>query len=141
VTLHYKKGYTFRIGRENSHGKIKKKIKFKKSRLRYNPSKSRLSLFLVVVFLGFIIFSYGGHLNQLYAMEQELEKIQNQVEELHKKNTELREQLEKLQSREYVEHVAREKLGLIHEGEVLVVPVDPAHARQVPPPLNEKIRD
>lgn len=137
MTSGYEKGSTLWVAREN----VDKKAKSKRKRLQYNPSKNKLPLLLVIVFLGFLIFSYGGHLNQLYTMEQELDKIQAQVEELRKKNIELREQLERVKSKDYVERVAREKLGLIHEGEILVVPVDPANARQTPPPLKEKIMD
>ncbi len=78
-----------------------------------------LALFMLV----YLIFSFGTHFNKLYAMQQDVEKIQVQIKDLEKKNSELRQQLKMAQSDAYVEKVAREELNLAKPGESRIIPV------------------
>lgn len=71
------------------------------------------------------MFSFGARFKTLYVMQQDVREMQEQVEKLTKKNAELYQELELVKTDAYVEEVARENLGLIREGEVQVVPVNP----------------
>lgn len=51
-------------------------------------------------------------------------EIKAQIEEAKKENDRLREELEKIQSDEYLEKLAREKLGLVKPGEIPFVDVN-----------------
>lgn len=103
-----------------------KKVLRKKS---FNPPKNKLPLIVLILLLGYVTFSFGSKFNNLYAMQQDVLQIQQQVDKLEQRNARLREELEMVQSDAYVEKVAREKLGLVKSGEVRVVPVEKPHLR------------
>lgn len=93
-------------------------------RKRFNPGKSKLPVIFLILLLVYVTFSFGTRFNELYAMQQNVREIQEQVDRLTEKNARLRKQLEMVQSDAYVEAVAREKLGLVRAGEVRIVPVE-----------------
>ncbi len=93
---------------------------------RFRFSRSKLPLIIIVLLLLYVSFSLGTRLDQLYAMQRDLQAIQAEVKELREKNARLQKQLEKLQSDAYIEQVAREKLGLVKDGEARIVPIAPA---------------
>lgn len=90
---------------------------------KFNLFKSKLPLLFLVLLLVYTLFSFGVSFRNLYAMQQDVRKMEEQVANLEKKNAELRKQLEMVASDAYVEEVAREKLGLIKAGETRIVPV------------------
>lgn len=94
----------------------------KKQRVFRSSKIPNLVLFLLVIYL---IFSLGSQFGRLHAMQQDLQRIQQQVEELQRKNAQLRDQLKLVQSDSYIEQKAREKLGLVKPGETKIVPVVP----------------
>ncbi|GBF32148.1 cell division protein DivIC [Desulfocucumis palustris] len=88
----------------------------------FRPSIKFLTAVALFMFV-YMIFSFGTHFNKLYAMQQDVEKIQVQVKDLEKKNNELKQQLKMAQSDAYVEKVAREELNLAKPGESRIIPV------------------
>lgn len=98
-------------------------------RKRFNPAKSKLPVILLIILLVYVTFSFGTRFNSLYAMQQDVREMQEQVDDLAKKNTQLRKQLDMVKSDAYIEEVAREKLGLVRAGEVRVVPVQDPDTR------------
>lgn len=95
-------------------------------------SSNRFPFLLLLCFLAFLIFSYGGQLNKLHAMQKDVENIKTQITDIKNKNQELRDELNRIRSEAYIEKVAREELGLIKKNEMLVVPLDPSNPGQVP---------
>lgn len=59
-----------------------------------------------------------------YAEEREQARLEAELDGLKDRNERLREQVERLKTPEGVEEVARESLGMVKEGENLVVVVD-----------------
>ncbi len=55
-------------------------------------------------------------------IQEDIITSQNQLEELKNKNSKLEADLKKVPSDEYIEKLAREKLGMIKEGEKVVNP-------------------
>ena len=51
-------------------------------------------------------------------------RIQAQIEEIKKENEKLKDEIERMRSDEYIERIARERLGLIKFGEVMFVDVN-----------------
>lgn len=90
----------------------------------FNFSRSRLPGLILVVFFLYLVISFGLQINKLYAMQHELLQIQKQMADLEDKNAKLREQLELVQSDAYIEQMAREKLGLVKQGESRIISVD-----------------
>ena len=53
---------------------------------------------LAAFMLLYMLFSFGANFNRLHSMQQDVEKIQSQIDELQKKNNDLRQQLKMAQS-------------------------------------------
>lgn len=68
----------------------------------------------LVVLLG---FSFGKGFVQNNRLRKELSKLTYEIEALELRNDEIRAEIERQQSPEYVEWVAREELGLVKPGE------------------------
>lgn len=67
-----------------------------------------------------------------YAEEREQARLEAELEGLKDRNAELREQVDRLKTPEGVEEVARESLGMVKEGENLVVVVDGTESQAAP---------
>ncbi|KJS15069.1 MAG: hypothetical protein VR69_15160 [Peptococcaceae bacterium BRH_c4b] len=93
-----------------------------KKRRVFRPGiKCMIALAFFMLF--YMIFSFGTNFNRLHTMQQDVEKIESQINDLQKKNNELRQQLKMAQSDAFVEKIAREELNLIKPGETRIVPV------------------
>ncbi|MEW6457734.1 MAG: septum formation initiator family protein [Bacillota bacterium] len=95
------------------------------ARRRFNPVKSRLPVMLLIVLMTYFSVSLGFQLNKLWAMQNSIMEMKDQVVQLRSQNEYLWERLTILQSEGYIEETARERLGLIRPGEVRIVPVLP----------------
>lgn len=92
------------------------------SRRRFRLKGPVVVLLLV---LGFIFYSFGEQMVELYNVRQEVEEIRNQMDVLQKKNLEMKKKVEFLQSDAYVERMAREKLSLVKPGEKIILEAKP----------------
>lgn len=86
----------------------------------------RLLAVLAVFLLVYVLFTFCTQFNRLYAMQRDVSNLEQEMNQLKEKNTQLRQQLDMSQSSAYVEGVAREKLGLVKPGESRILPVPPA---------------
>ncbi|HUV86543.1 MAG TPA: septum formation initiator family protein [bacterium] len=84
------------------------------------------------------VFSRHGYLRR-YELASENERLQLELRELRDENARLREELSRLDDPEAVEKLAREKLGLVKEGEQVYRFVEkdkkPENAEEKDPPL------
>lgn len=69
---------------------------------------------------------------------QKIEKIKNEIADIESKNNHLKVQLEKTSREEFLEEQARNKLGLIREGEVVIVLPDEETLKQFSPKIPEE---
>jgi len=83
--------------------------------------KSKIISGLLTLFGLYLIVSFSRSIFDLYQKSKEIEKERLKVEALKIKNEELKKQLEYVRSQEFLEKEAREKLGLVREGEVVVI--------------------
>jgi cell division protein FtsB len=82
--------------------------------------KYLLYLASFVAVLSFFTIFGGGGLMQIYHLRQEREKIELNNARLRAENQKLASQIERMKhSKEEVEKVAREELGLVKKGEVI----------------------
>lgn len=90
----------------------------KSRRRRANP--------LFVLGMGIALMLAGSWSYQLINMDRSIENQKTQLvikkEEIVAQNNELRQEIEKLNTPSYVEQLAREKLGLVRKGEIMVAP-------------------
>lgn len=80
------------------------------------------SVFILILLLVLTIFYSLAR--QIYESLQTGERLDNQVEELSElqhRNAELKKKLEKVQTQEFIEEQARNKLNLAKEGETVVI--------------------
>lgn len=85
--------------------------------------RKRLISGLIFIFSLYLIVSLSRGIIDLFQKEKIIEKEEAKLEELRVGTEKLKEELEYVQSEEFVEKEAREKLGLAKEGEtVLVLP-------------------
>jgi cell division protein FtsL len=80
-----------------------------------------LLLIIVIVIFSFRLFLNMRKVNQ---MEERLNRITQEYEEKIEENQNLKEEIERVKSPAYIEKVAREELGLVKPGEILLIPVE-----------------
>lgn len=84
------------------------------------PMKKKGSTFGIFILLAIFIYLSYIFINQqklLYAKNLELNKIESKISDEEKLNEELGMEKETIQSDEYIEKVAREKLGMVKKDE------------------------
>jgi len=90
----------------------------RKKRRKKNP--------LLVLLLGIALMLVGTWSYQLLQMNQEMEQKKAELLQVKAdyiaKNAELRQEIERLNTPSYIEQLAREKLGLVRKGEILIAP-------------------
>ncbi len=92
---------------------------------------------LIVVFL-IIIFGQMIWLN--HKMDLEIQSKKQQLKELEIQQALLYEEIEKIQDPVYIERMARERLGLVKEGEKVIMPATPGDVRPLIPPREGEIQ-
>lgn len=114
---------------------VRKKKQKPRRRLKYKLSGPGL-IFLII--LGFIFYSFGGQMVEMYNVQDEMKNIKAQMQELQAKNVELRQKVEQLSSDAYIEREAREKLGLVKPGEKIILEAKPGEAGSEVPVRTKK---
>lgn len=80
---------------------------------------AKIALLLLLIYL---VFSFINDFYQAYHLKQEIKILREELEDLQEMNQELQGEVDYLRSEEAIEELARERLGLIKPGEVLVKP-------------------
>mgnify|MGYP001594732831 CR=1 FL=1 len=79
-----------------------------------------LNLFIIIIGL-LLIVNLTRSIVELLGSWNKIDEVKKEMEFSQKKNDELKIKLEKVQSREFIEKIARDKLGLAKEGETVVI--------------------
>lgn len=78
---------------------------------------------LYAAFVGLLLASYVQPLQEIFESRAEIPVLERQLHEAEVRNTEQRRLAEELQTPEGIERAARERYGMIREGEtVYIVP-------------------
>jgi cell division protein DivIC len=88
----------------------------------------RVRQVLVGFFIFVVAFLYLRSYLELVRMKYQISVVEREIVVWEERCNELREQIEYLSSDEYVEKMAREKLGLVKPGEIQFIVTDPASA-------------
>ncbi|MFP4198214.1 MAG: FtsB family cell division protein [Halanaerobium sp.] len=81
-------------------------------------------IIIVVVIALIAAFNFYQNMTKMNQLESKIEEIKAEIAEAEAENQRLEEQLEDSSSHEYIEEVAREKLGLVKPGEKMFIPVE-----------------
>jgi cell division protein FtsL len=92
------------------------------------PKKRRINVgnVLLVLFLLYTVIILGSQQLRLYRFEKDIKDVNSSIEQAEIAKENLRQQIELMNTDNYVEMIAREKLGLIKPGEIpyIAVPSD-----------------
>lgn len=101
---------------------VKRKVVFRRKR------QNRLAMFLVscvVLMLLVVVSVKSAELREKQAAYQAREQaLQEQIDAENERTEQIEEYRKYTQTKKYVEEVAKEKLGLVNEGEVIYKPGD-----------------
>jgi len=86
--------------------------------------KSKLIPVIIVAIFAYFVYIAVNQQNIMDAKHKEMEAIQAKIEAERKLNEELKEQKKNVNSDEYIEKMAREKLGMVKSGEKVFVDID-----------------
>ncbi|KUO50744.1 MAG: hypothetical protein APF76_15720 [Desulfitibacter sp. BRH_c19] len=95
------------------------------------PSKNKkrhinkVILTLVVLILGLVLFAFARFAWVSYQLDKEINEYLIQIEEAKMVNAQLVEEIKLAQDPAFIEKLARERLGLVKEGERVVMPAKP----------------
>jgi len=88
-----------------------------------NREQNRLSMWLAALVVGIlvvvILVACAGLIRRLHANNERIEELNAEILKEEQRAEDIAEYKEYTQTREYIEEVAREKLGLVYEGEVI----------------------
>lgn len=69
----------------------------------------------------YLAFNFGQGFYQIHQLKNEISSLEQEVTELQEINTKLSDEVDHLHSPEAIEKIAREKLGLIRDGEIVIM--------------------
>lgn len=100
---------------------------------------NRVAKIMLMFFGSYLLFSFlvGGY--QIRQVKKGMNQLKAQQEVLLQQQKELEGELSSLQNPEIIEKLARESLGMVKSGEILVVPAVPEE--NIPKPKNVKAED
>lgn len=77
----------------------------------------------VVIFLGsiYVVCTLISQQINIHNQNKEIKKWNVEIEEVKKENERLKDEVKMSESDQYVEKIARERLGLIHKGESTII--------------------
>lgn len=90
--------------------------------------------FLVLVcILGYVVVSFGQQLYRIGKLDEEIQGYMDVKAAIIQERQELEQEKKLLANKSYIERVAREDLGLIKPGEILLVPGKPGEVPKAKP--------
>jgi len=93
-------------------------------RLMNQRKKSKLVIFLSIAVALYFVYVLADQQVIINRYKQDFAQLEQKIEEEEQRNRQLKREKEMLDSDEYIEKVAREKLGMVKEGERLYVDIN-----------------
>lgn len=87
---------------------------------RFVTPRSIWIWFCVLIIIGGIAIGCIRIRHRVSVYQERIDELSTEIKELEKTNEDLRDQMENVNSDEYIERLARERLGMIKEGEVVL---------------------
>ncbi len=96
-----------------------KSVRKKRSRIRQGNTAMLIILAVVLVLLAVLLIEGQRMQKKIASNETKLSQVETQIEEENQRTQEIQELEEYMQSQEYIEKTAKDKLGLIKDGETI----------------------
>jgi len=97
--------------------------KEKKSADKIKKKRQRIKLYLFVFVIGFMLFKGAMQIPRINQKQEEIENLKHEKVYEEARAEEVEEMKEIIDTEEYIEKIAREKLGLVHEDEKIFIDV------------------
>lgn len=112
-------------------------------RRSFKITKSRLPGLMALLILSYLAISLSSQFSKLSVMQQDMQRIEQEIGQMKEKNDALRSDLQLVQNDAYLEKTAREKLGLVKPGETRVVAVPEGTKLEgiTPPKMEDFVAD
>lgn len=91
--------------------------------------------FLLIFLMG---ISIARNISRVFVIRKEVEKQRERVVKIEAENKRIEEEITKAQKPEFIEKQVRDKLGLVKEGEAVVVVPDEETLRKLAPQINSQ---
>jgi cell division protein FtsB len=101
----------------------------------------RYSNLLVILFALFLVLSLFRNVNRINKARERIEEKNVDVQELAEDNEELRRRIEEIESTEYIERQIRDNLGMVKEGEVVIILPEDDVLKALAPEMFVEIED
>lgn len=95
----------------------------------------------IIVITFCIVYTFGQQMIKSYQMQKEVKMVEMQINQMKNKNEDLKLTVKDLEGKDYVEKIAREKLGLVKPGEKVILRAKPGVDIKVQPRDNTSLRD
>lgn len=91
--------------------------------------------------MGLVFYTFGEQMIKSYQMQKEVSTLETQISGIEKKNIQLKQMAKDLETDAYVEKIAREKLGLVKQGEKIILRANPGDITPVQKGKTSNLRD
>lgn len=105
----------------NSRNKQGMRGKRKKQSKKTNKLQGLIKI-AFVIFLVYLVISFVSGFSKAHSLKKDITSLRTEVKSLEKVNYQLQKEVKYFKSPEAIEKLAREKLGLVKKGEVVVMP-------------------
>jgi len=89
-----------------------------------NFIKSRFFKVLLIFLLVFTVYKFFVNYQQINKLKNKIDSLENAITLAEEDKIELQKELKNIDSPEYIEKIARDELGLVKPGELLLIPVE-----------------
>lgn len=88
-------------------------------------SKQKLiGIGLIILLVTPILVNFYQGQQELERMDKKIAKLNQDIERLKQKKDKLNSEIKRVNSKDFIEDIAREKLGLVKQGEMLYITVE-----------------
>lgn len=89
-----------------------------------NFIKSRIFIMLLLLLFVFTVYKFFVNYQHINELKKRINSLENAVTLAEEEKIELQEELKNIDNPEYIEKIARDELGLVKPGELLLIPVE-----------------
>lgn len=86
--------------------------------------RTRIFGILLIIILLFAVYKFYENYRDMRELENKIMELEENIARAREEKGELEEELENVNNPEYIEKIAREELGLVKPGELLIIPVE-----------------
>lgn len=91
---------------------------------RKNRRKGSPILLGICIFIGILLYTSWGNIGQIWQMYWQRAELEQLIADMEAENSELAQKVQYMETDAWVEQAARDELGLVKPGEIILIPAD-----------------